>query len=104
MAKSKAVKKKAKPGKENAVIRYLRDTRAELRKVHWPTRQEAWNLTKIVLIVTVFMAILLGLLDYLFAMELKGIISGNAVAIGVAVIVMVVGTLTSVILSRQTTQ
>ena len=64
MAKAKATKKKAKPAKkENAIVRYLRGTRAELRKVHWSTRQEAWNLTKVVLAVTVSMALLLGLLD-----------------------------------------
>ena len=77
MAKSKAAKKRAKPGKENAVTRYLRETRAELRRVHWPSRREAWSLTKIVLGATISMAILLGLLDYLFSVELKGIIAGS---------------------------
>lgn len=101
MAKTKAAKKKAKPKKENVVIRYLRETRAELRKVHWPTRQEAWNLTKVVLVVTISMALLLGLLDYVFALELKGIITGSAVAIGVAAVVVVASVLVVVILSRQ---
>ena len=103
MAKSKAVKKKAKPAKkENAVVQYLRDTRAELRKVHWPTRQEAWSLTKVVLAVTISMAIFLGLLDYLFAIELKGMIASNAIAIGVAVVITVAGAVVALILSRQT--
>lgn len=102
VAKAKAAKKKAKPAKENAIIRYLRGTRAELRKVHWPTRQEAWNLTKIVLVVTISMALLLGLLDYLFALELKGIIAGNAVAIGIAAVVALASVMVIVILSRQT--
>jgi preprotein translocase subunit SecE len=92
---------KKKP-KENAVVKYLRDTRAELRKVHWPTREEAWNLTKVVMAVTVSMAFLLGILDYLFAMELRGIIDGSAIAIGVVVIVIVASVLTVVILNRQT--
>jgi preprotein translocase subunit SecE len=105
VAKAKAAKKKAKPGKkENAIIRYLRDTRAELRKVHWPTRQEAWGLTKIVLVVTISMALLLGFLDYLFALELGGIIAGSAIAIGASVVVVVAGIVTAVILSRQTAQ
>jgi len=52
---------------DNRVVRYFKETRAELRKVHWPTRQEARNLTLIVLAVTVAMAILLGIvLDPLF--------------------------------------
>jgi preprotein translocase subunit SecE len=100
VAKAKSTKK-AKP-KENVIVRYLRETRAELRKVHWPTREEAWNLTKVVMAVTVSMAILLGLLDYLFALELRGIIDGNAFAIGVVVVVLVAGVLTVVILNRQT--
>jgi preprotein translocase subunit SecE len=99
VAKGKSTKKKTK--QENAIVRYLRETRAELRKVHWPTREEAWNLTKVVLAVTVSMALLLGLLDYLFAQELRGIIDGNAIAIGVVVVAVVAGVLTAVILSRQ---
>lgn len=94
-------KKKAKPGKENVVVRYLRDTRAELRKVHWPTRQEAWGLTKVVLATTISMALFLGLLDYLFARELEGIISRSALAIVVVVVVAVASVLTAVILRRQ---
>ena len=101
MAKTKAAKKKAKPKKENAIVRYLRETRAELRKVNWPTRQEAWNLTKIVLAITVSMALFLGLLDRLFSMELQGIIANSPVAIGIAVVVAVAGVLVFVILSRQ---
>jgi preprotein translocase subunit SecE len=103
VAKGKTVKKKAKSGKkDNAIVRYLRDTRSELRKVHWPTRQEAWNLTKVVLVVTISMALLLGLLDYLFARELAGLVSGSAVAVGALVVVVVGGVLAVVILRRQT--
>jgi len=88
--------------RDNPVSEYLRDTRAELRKVHWPTREEAWNLTKIVLAVTISMALLLGFLDYLFAIELRGIIASNPVAIGIAILALVLGVLAGVILSRQT--
>ena len=103
MAKGKAAKKKkAKPKKENAVVRYLRETRAELRKVRWPTRQEAWNLTKVVLVVTISMALFLGLLDYLFSLELRGIVAGSALAIGVMVVVLVASVLVVVFLNRQT--
>ena len=103
MAKGKTAKKKAKPGKkDNAIVRYLRDTRSELRKVHWPTRQDAWNLTKVVLAVTISMALLLGLLDYLFDRELAGLVSGSAAAVGALVVVVVGGVLAVVILRRQT--
>jgi preprotein translocase subunit SecE len=59
---SKAVAKR-----ENAVVRYFKETRAELRKVNWPTRRQAINLTLIVLAVTAFMAALLGVIDWLFS-------------------------------------
>jgi len=58
---------KAAAKKENAIVRYFKETRAELRKVTWPTRQEALNLTLIVVGFTIFMAALLGLIDYIFA-------------------------------------
>lgn len=61
MAKATAKKK------ENVVIKYLKETRAELRKVNWPSRREATNLTLIVIAVTALMALLLGLIDYIFA-------------------------------------
>jgi preprotein translocase subunit SecE len=58
---------KATAKKENVVIKYLKETRAELKKVNWPSRQEATNLTLIVIAVTAFMVLLLGLIDYIFA-------------------------------------
>jgi preprotein translocase subunit SecE len=50
----------------NAVQRYIRETIGELKKVNWPTRQEAVNLTIVVLIVTLSMSAFLGLLDFIF--------------------------------------
>ena len=58
---------KATAKKENVVIKYLKETRAELKKVNWPSRQEATNLTLIVIAVTTLMALLHGLIDYIFA-------------------------------------
>ena len=51
--------------KENAIVRYYRETIGELRKVSWPTRQEALHLTQLVIIVLVVMAIFLGLVDWI---------------------------------------
>lgn len=51
----------------NAVQRLYRETVGELRKVSWPTRREAANLTIIVMIVVAFMVLFLGTLDALFA-------------------------------------
>lgn len=51
--------------KENAVVRYFRQTWAELKKVRWPNRREALNLTVIVLSTTVAMSAFLGIVDRL---------------------------------------
>ncbi len=51
----------------NFVVRFLRETRSEVRKVVWPTRREALNMTAIVLGVTILMAAGLGLVDWLFS-------------------------------------
>lgn len=65
MAKIEKSKSSAKR-QPNRVQRYIRETVGELRKVNWPTRQEATNLTIIVLIVTFSMSIVLGLLDFIY--------------------------------------
>ena len=71
MAKSKAAARK----RPNIIIRFFRETLAELRKVNWPTRQEATQLTVIVLLVVIIMSSLLGVLDFLFS-RLFGLIVG----------------------------
>jgi len=57
----------ARKRKENRIVRYFKQTRAELRKVAWPSREEALRLTAIVLGVTFAMAAFLGLIDYIFS-------------------------------------
>ncbi len=51
--------------KENRIVQYIRETRAELRKVVWPTREEAINLTAIVVGTIVVMSAFFGVVDYL---------------------------------------
>ena len=46
---------------------YIRETRSELRKVVWPTREETLNLTGVVLLVTLAMTVYLGGLDSIFS-------------------------------------
>ncbi len=58
----------AKRLQDNAIVRYFRETWYELKKVSWPTRTEAVNLTVIVILATSFLAIVLGLMDYLFSL------------------------------------
>ncbi len=59
----------------NPIARYLRETNAELKKVTWPTRQDAIQLTGLVLVVVVISSAVLGLLDYVFAQAVFFLIS-----------------------------
>ena len=64
---AKGDKKPARKGrKQNAIQRYFSETIGELRKVSWPTRKEAVNLTIVVVFVVIAMSIFLGSLDYVF--------------------------------------
>ncbi|HHU89212.1 MAG: preprotein translocase subunit SecE [Sphaerochaetaceae bacterium] len=47
------------------LIRYLKESRLELKKVVWPSREEVLSSTKVVLISTAIFAIVLGLVDFL---------------------------------------
>ena len=51
----------------NKIREFLRETIGELRKVNWPSRQEAIHLTQIVIAVIFIMAAILGGLDFLYA-------------------------------------
>ena len=62
---AKADKKSARK-QPNFVSRYFRETIGELRKVTWPTRQEATSLTIVVLIVVAVMSTFLGVLDMIY--------------------------------------
>jgi preprotein translocase subunit SecE len=52
---------------DNVFVRYFKDTRAEIAKVTWPTREEGIRLTWVVLVVTVISALILSGLDLLFS-------------------------------------
>ena len=76
---SKELAQQSKPNAFKRLIdrltEYLKDTRGELRKTSWPTRQQATNLTLIVLAVTIVMAAFLGALDFVFAQVVRLIVS-----------------------------
>ncbi len=76
--------------KENAIVRYLRDTLRELKKVSWPTREEAIRLTMTVLFITILMAIFLALFDGLFGLLLRGVVAMNPVYIGLGILTLAV--------------
>jgi preprotein translocase subunit SecE len=65
VANKKELEKEKKP---NAIQKWWFETVGELRRVNWPTTQDALRLTYIVLIVMAAMSLLLGTLDYIFSM------------------------------------
>ena len=87
--------------KDNAITRYFRETWAELKKVRWPTRQEAQNLTLVVLAVTIGMAAILGLLDAFYTWLFKGLIEANTVNLVVAGAMLLAGIVAIIFGMRQ---
>ncbi len=45
------------------VLGYIRESRAELKKVTWPTKQQLWYSTIIVIVVSAIASAYLGLVD-----------------------------------------
>ena len=55
----------------NKITAFLREARAELMKVNWPTREQTVNYTLVVIGISITIAIFLGGLDYIFEQLLK---------------------------------
>ncbi len=53
---------------------YLKDVRAEMKHVSWPTRRQAVTYTLVVIAVSLATAIYLGLLDYFFSYIIQKVI------------------------------
>ena len=47
------------------VKNYLRESKAELKKVAWPTRKQVWYSTLVVILLTAVVGIYLGAVDFL---------------------------------------
>jgi preprotein translocase subunit SecE len=54
------------PKEENRLVRYFRDTRAEIAKVTWPTREQGLRLSAIVLLITAVSTVVLFAIDSFF--------------------------------------
>ena len=49
------------------VIQFFKESRAELKKVVWPTKDDVISSIKVVIISTILVALILGLLDLGFS-------------------------------------
>lgn len=56
------------------LITYLKETKAELRHVSWPTQKQTINFTVLVVAISIVTGLLLGLMDYLFLGAIERII------------------------------
>jgi preprotein translocase SecE subunit len=62
--------------KENIITQYFRETVAELRKVNWPTVEEAKNLTVVVVVTILAMSIFLGVIvDSFFSIVVRWLVA-----------------------------
>ncbi len=89
---------------ENRFKRYFKETRAEVRKVHWPTRKEARSLTTVVLVITIAMTIFLGVVISPLASTLAGalFVQQSTLVLIVALVVALAGIVSlAVVLRRQ---
>ena len=57
--------------KVKRLIGFIREAKAELKKVTWPGKQQIWHSTLIVIVFTLLVSVYLGLID----MVLTGILS-----------------------------
>jgi preprotein translocase subunit SecE len=60
------------------ISRYIREVRAEIRKVTWPSREEVIRMTTVVMVVLVIASIFLAVVDYGFARLMRFIINLGA--------------------------
>ncbi|MBU6310780.1 preprotein translocase subunit SecE [Patescibacteria group bacterium] len=58
----------------NAFIQYLRDVRAELTHVSWPTSAQAIGFTGLVIIIVIIVAVVLGAVDALLTIGIESIL------------------------------
>ena len=60
----------------NALVTYLKHVREEFTHIVWPTRQTAIAHTLVVIFIAAAIALLVGLLDYVFGAVVSRVIGG----------------------------
>ncbi len=91
MAKSKRSSSTAVAEKtsSNFLMEQYYAVRAEIRKVTWPTRDEARALTIAVTVGTIVMALFLFAVDFIFGRVVTGIINNDVTWMVVGVVVLI---------------
>lgn len=74
---ARSAERPARSANAPSVGQFVAESRSELRKVTWPTRQETMNLTAAVIAMTVGIAAFLGLIDSLLDLLVKPILGAK---------------------------
>jgi preprotein translocase subunit SecE len=53
------------------IVKFLKETKAEMRKVTWPTRDELVGSTKIVIIATLVVTLFIGIIDQILTLIIR---------------------------------
>lgn len=48
------------------ILNYIKETKAEMKHVSWPTRKQAIAYTILVVIISIFISLYLGFFDFVF--------------------------------------
>jgi len=57
-----------------SIISYIKEVKAETKNIKWPTKKQVINYTLVVIVVSLLLALYVGVLDALFAKLLSKII------------------------------
>ena len=60
------------------IKKYLKETMAELRKMSWPTRQELMGSTIVVVVVSLVVAVFIGIVDRILVFAVQTIFGTGA--------------------------
>jgi preprotein translocase subunit SecE len=63
--------------KKKSRLSFFTEAIAELRKAHWPTRQELLRLSLLVLVLCILIGTILGILDYGFTKLFTTLVIGS---------------------------
>lgn len=57
-----------------AIKKFIVEARGELTKVSWPSKEDVWDSTKVVIVSVIIISIFLGFIDILFSKLIKLVI------------------------------
>ena len=54
---------------------FLTEVRSEVKKVHWPSRKETYAATMVVVVITLIVALFLGVVDFAISAVIRTVLS-----------------------------